>query len=339
MRSREAKTMHAEGSGRRGRGAVAIGITLLLAGCGGGGAPGSGNAPPGGMPAPAGDAPGSGGTSSPPVLVTDLGVAPPDAATPAPANRPTLPGIVLWLDAGQGLTVTQGKVSAWADGSSSRNDARQGNAQYRPVAATAANQLPAVRFSGKVDPKNGGGDGGPFLTITDTDSLHWGTGDWSIFVVGSYHNPLDGTHNGALGAFFGRYDVPEILFCGNWTLTETTEQSALHLGLGEGNAGLESTRKSLNDGVVRLYVGRKANDTLELRINGVVDSHVSGPDVKNANVSNNKKDVGIGSFDGNTPIRALAGDIVALVAVRGTITDAQLKEVETYLMTQYHVTK
>lgn len=289
--------------------------------------------PDAGVPAPSGSVggAGSGGGGG---TVADLGA--PDAATPPP--RPTLSGLVLWLDAAQGITMSGGgKVSAWADTSSAHNDARQPNAQYQPTLASGANHLPAVRFSGKPDPTNAGGDGGPYLQILDAASLRWGTGDWSLFVVGSYHNPLDGTHNGALGAFFGRYDVPEIFFCGNWTLTETTEQSAIHIGLGEGNAGLESTRKQLNDGVVRLYVGRKAGDTLELRINGTSDSHVSGPDVQNANVSTNAKNIGIGSFDGDSPIRALDGDIEALVAVRGALDDAQLKALESYLMKTYNV--
>ena len=56
------------------------------------------------------------------------------AAEPAAITAPTdIANCGLWLDAAQGITETDGKVSAWADQSGNSRDAAQGTAGSRPV--------------------------------------------------------------------------------------------------------------------------------------------------------------------------------------------------------------
>jgi len=56
--------------------------------------------------------------------------------------------LVLWLDAGQGVTESGGSVSAWADQSGGTNHFSQTTAAYQPTfIASAFNTLPAISFA------------------------------------------------------------------------------------------------------------------------------------------------------------------------------------------------
>jgi hypothetical protein len=228
-------------------------------------------------------------------------------------------------------------VSRWADQSGHGNDAAQADARYQPTLAQAANGLPALHFTGKVNPNDHSGDGGPYMFVKDGPDFDFGKGDWTIATVAGYDNPLDGTHNGALGAFFGKEATPEIFFCGNWTFTETTEQANLHIGFGESLPGLESTRKDLNDGKVRVYVARRAADKFELRINGMQSGQGGG--LAGTSLSSPGTDIGIGSFSAHAATRSLRGDILSMWVVRGPLGSGELADLEGYLMARYAVAK
>ena len=70
----------------------------------------------------------------------------------AQANQlPKEYGLVLWLDAGKGITVTSG-VSKWEDQSGNGNDATQANTSYQPTyIPDGLNDNPVVRFTGGVE--------------------------------------------------------------------------------------------------------------------------------------------------------------------------------------------
>ena len=252
----------------------------------------------------------------------------------APAELPTLAGMVLLLDGARGMMVAGDKVVRWEDQSTAKNHAFMDTAALQPTfVARGANGFPAVHFTGKKDPTSKGGNGGPFLRIKDSASLNWGTDDWLIEVVVAYDNPLDGTHNGVLGAFYGKWgNGVEILFCGNWPVTEKTEQAALHIGFGEFGVGMQSKRLGLNDGMVRVYGARRNKGVLELRINGQLDRTAANA-TKNLDMPG--VDVGIGSFSGKSATRSLRGDINLMVAVKGATDDATVSALERYLMARY----
>jgi len=248
---------------------------------------------------------------------------------------PSTPGVVLRLEATTGLSLSGDRVSRWSDQSGHSHDATQGDAKYQPTLSRARNGLPAVHFTGKVNPQDHSGDGGPFLSVKDAADFNFGTDDWAIAVVAGYDNPLDGTHNGALGAFFGKEATPEIFFCGNWTFTETTERANLHVGFGESLPGLESTRKDLNDGNVRVYLARRTQDKFELRVNG--QSSGQGGGLSGTSLSSPGVDIGIGSFSGHSATRSLRGDVLAMWVLRGALSMTQLDELEGYLAARYAV--
>lgn len=251
---------------------------------------------------------------------SDAGVAP---------QPPALPGAVLWLDAGKGVEVAAGKLTRWSDQSAAHNDAvpTSANTAPSPVAARADNGRPAVHFDGKAHPA--------WLRIADAESLRWGTGDWTVLVAGSYDNALDGTHLDALGTFFSKHaQSSEILFCGNWPITENTEKASLHLGLGEGNPGMESVRKDFNDGKVRVYGARRVAGTMELRVDGRVDSTRSGA---NGNLDLTGVGLALGSAAGSSGRLLLRGDLQEVIAIKGAVAPAILEAVEKYLMAKYDV--
>src|SRR5262245_38024268 len=60
----------------------------------------------------------------------------------------TVPGVVLWLDAARGVTLTNNAVSSWADQTTFRNDATQTNSALQPsLSGAAINGLPAIHFT------------------------------------------------------------------------------------------------------------------------------------------------------------------------------------------------
>jgi hypothetical protein len=202
-----------------------------------------------------------------------------------------------------------------------------------------------VRFSGKVEPPTEQkGAGGPFLRIVDAPSLNWGTDDFTLLVVAGYDNPLDGTRHGSFGAFYSKWGGdrppsepagPEVLFTGNWPVPPMTAISAIHIGFGGPRPGVNSARQGVNDGAVRLYGARRAGDVLEVRINGAVDATTRGVD--DVDVDNPGANVGIGSMSGDRGIRALRGDILLLVAIRGAFPADDLRRLEDSIKARFQL--
>ena len=256
--------------------------------------------------------------------------------SPSGGSTPTFPSVegslVLRLEHDFGIELSADKLSAWRDRSAKHNDALQGDAKLQP-SIKGLNGLMLPSFSGKANPKSTDGSGGPYLRVKDSDSLHWGTGDFAILVVVAYDNALDGTHNGGFGAFFGKFGTPELLFTGNWTWSETQERSKLHLGFGERAPGFETKQEGFNDGKLRLVAAVRAGDRANVRVNAVDLGGVNG--VGHQDVSAPHVDAAIGSLSGTQALRCLRGQIAAVVALAGPKTNADLSRVETYLMSKY----
>src|SRR5687767_12212210 len=98
----------------------------------------------------------------------------------SPAN---LPGLVLWLDADRGVVKdTQGNVLFWRDQSGVNNDAYQNHADYRPaLLPKAIGGKPAVSFNGSQT---------KFVLMTDTASLRFGIGAYTVLAVAKYRGKV-----------------------------------------------------------------------------------------------------------------------------------------------------
>jgi len=283
---------------------------------------------------------------------TDAGITETDATLSSDSGPlpelPSLPGAVILLDAAKGVMTNGLKVTQWTDQSGKGNHARNGAAEFQPELVTV-NGMPAVHFSGKTDFKEG--KGGPFLRVMDNPSVQFGTADWLITLVVAYTNPMDKSHNGVLGAFFGKHASQggEILFTGNWPLREkpdVVDQPCVHLGFGEGRPGIETKRGSaemiptepLNDGKVRIISARRFGDRVEVGINGKSDTAKTSGGA-NSNLSFPGANIGIGSFDAKSDVdalRSLKGDIYFLVVHKGSISDDTLDELESALAVRFH---
>ncbi len=106
----------------------------------------------------------------------------------------TLPGLVLWLEAGSEVTTDgDGLVTTWGDRSRAGNDAV---AMARPGAprriVDLATGKAAVQFSGS---------GGTSLQIADSETMRWGHDDYALLAVVRYRNRSGLTAN-TYGALF-----------------------------------------------------------------------------------------------------------------------------------------
>src|SRR5262245_43000562 len=109
-----------------------------------------------------------------------------------------VPGLVLWLNGGDGVThdPATNRVSRWADQSGNHNDAAptaDGNAPT--YVAQSINHQPGIHF---------GVIGIPNLTIADSSSLKWGTGDFVVEVVVTFKNPIGLNNPDGTPCFFAK---------------------------------------------------------------------------------------------------------------------------------------
>lgn len=247
-----------------------------------------------------------------------------DSSTPFSPSQ--LPGLVLWLDAGQGVTTVQSTVSVWADQSGRNNNATQPTATQRPSLVPAViNGHPVVRFDGA----------NTALQIADAASLQWGTDDYTIEIVGSWKNVGTSTAMLYAKAVYDTSPYPGALV---WANMQDASTSTALGAANESTAGyyVTGTMMNLNDGTARLYAARRYGGTnLEVRINGVSDKSVAMPTARDVSATGNVAYIGGHPQSATSVIQALDGDIAEVIAVHGTLTPAQLTDLETYLKTKY----
>lgn len=237
-----------------------------------------------------------------------------------------LPGLVLWLDAATGVTTAQSKVSAWADQSGKTNNATQATAAQQPTLVTGViNNHPVVRFDGST----------MAMEIADTATLQWGTDDYTIEIVGSWKNAQT-----APGILFAKaiYNIAPYAGALVWANMMGASTSTSLGAANESMTGYYVTggTMGLNDGNPRVYGSRRYGGTnLEVRINGASDQAATTSSA--VDVSAVGYPVYLGGHPQSTTsvIQALNGDVAEVVVVHGTLTAAQLGQLETYLKTKY----
>ncbi|HEY5920763.1 MAG TPA: hypothetical protein VIV11_03790 [Kofleriaceae bacterium] len=239
-----------------------------------------------------------------------------------PFTPAQLSGLSLWLDANQSVVTSQSKVSTWMDRSGKNNNAGQSVATYQPSLVTGVvNGLPVIRFLNTT------------LQVTDSATLQWATDDFALFVVGGYKNTT--TSGLGYGMFVAKQLVPYPYagpaLWGNYTAPSLNTV----IGLQADGSGTQYTISTAakNDGVIRLYTGRRVGNSLEVRVNGTVQGSAT-------TTANNVSAAGRPLYIGGQPntngvFQPLDGDIAEIVAVHGTLTTAELTQVETYLKAKY----
>jgi hypothetical protein len=239
--------------------------------------------------------------------------------------RPSmLPGVVLWLDASLGVTISDGLVMAWRDQSGLGNDATQTIRLLAPTLAPSdANGRPMVVFGAP------GGRQGVHMVIRDHVSLRWAHRPFAVFLVGAATN---------------RRLEPGVLFRKRGA---DPGAPGLQMLTGGGDDGLRVVLRSdlapYNTITSRLSVGplfafgvrRTSSTTLELRVNGRGDGRANSSEV-DVDVSAEGADAVLGAgSDESPPCCQLFGGIAEVVAIDGNVAEEDLGQLEGYLRAKY----
>ncbi len=279
-------------------------------------------------------------------LAAASGAAGAGGAIPA-EPRPQVDGAVLWVEAGEttSLTLEGARVAKWQDLTSSHNDAAQANDGMRPTLVQATAAKPAVLHFEAARRT--------FLGVPDAASLQWGTGDFSVAVVFAFTNQpfaqgAPGVHLGGWAFTVDKITQPSGPrvgwgIMGNWP---NGEQAPVRTAVGcettEAGGVVLTKDNGYNDGVLRLWVMRRdtASGVVELRSNGVVTNNAKG-----GAYFDSVDTVGTGITIGGARMNpgqnmanfSLEGDVAAIVAIKGAVSDPVLAELEQYLMKKYQV--
>jgi hypothetical protein len=236
-------------------------------------------------------------------------------------------GLVVWLDASKGVTVTNGRVSHWTDLSTYGNDATQSVAGARPVVDTGVvAQHDAIKFDGNT------------LFIADAASLQWGVDDYLIEVVAEYTNTPSSSQTDGYAALWNKGDSTfpfygPALFAN--TVAGTPDSRLLvQVKTPEDTSSIgwvNSARRGLNDAKFHVFAARrKGQTTLQARVDGEPTAATIGV----FNVSSVGTSVTLGSA-ATTTIQLLRGDIAELVAFHGALSEDDVGRLEAYLKAKY----
>jgi hypothetical protein len=251
-----------------------------------------------------------------------------------PWSPAALSGLVLWLDAGSGVT-TAGlssnlRVSEWQDRSGKGNHARQAEPVQQPRLVTGAlSRLPAIEFNGQFTR----------LLIPDNETLEPGTEDFTIEIVAAWTNsfiPTDG--NWGYGTLYAKQaPLPPYKGIGFWANDWLTQSANLlfQVDLSVGS-WVASDGLTLNDGNFRLHGARRTGTAagagaLQVRINGSIAAvwELGAP----VDLDGSGEVATIGG--GFSSTQGLDGAIAEMVFVRGALSDDDLGRLETYINQKY----
>jgi hypothetical protein len=252
------------------------------------------------------------------------GAGPEDAGKPGSQGAAFLGGrLVVWLDSGKGVEPASGAIGTWVDQSGS------GNHAFNPGAGTgtspaleldAINGLPAVKFAADTDR----------LVISDSHSLHVGVEDVIAAVVLKHQSAPAPYSRIVLSK---QQPVDPFVGLGlfvNWDNGLGAGAQIVYRGLSVNYTPLSG---SYADGVARLYVFRRAEDQLELRVNGRSVGLTSALRAGLAVDLTNTSTLNIGGA--GSAFQALRGSIAEIVIARGSVAGAELVALEQYLMDKY----
>jgi hypothetical protein len=258
----------------------------------------------------------------------DADAASPDAndADSGPWSPSSLAGLVLWLDGASGLSTTSTQVT-WRDRSPAKNDAVSTGSVS--ILTPAIGGLPAAHL-----------DGNGYLSVADSASLQFGTGDYFIAIVARHTTPTD-NHFG-YGLLFSKQDVP-YPFAGPCVSANavnsasnpnppTTGRLLTQTGW---NRWVTTNSAYYDSGTPFMVTVRRftasGQATLRIRANGSDVGQLVGSQFA-IDVSARGQPLNIGGTSQN---QNLVGDIAEEIAVRGAMSDDDALWVEGYLKTKY----
>lgn len=231
--------------------------------------------------------------------------------------------VVLWLEGDSYLVVDGG--ATWPDKSSAHNDALQDAAARAPSFIDAGldgsvNGKGVVRFAGN-----------QFLSILDNASLQWAESDFGFYVVMRHVN--DGsTKLPDYAIVYGKWTDINPLYPGFflWANYPGTTRYVARLDTNQ----LVRSDAGMNDGTVRLVGARRVGTELSLRVGGTEVEKISDASVPDALAFNAP---GLPAVIGGRPAatQQLHGDIAEIIAVKGTLSDAEQTQLEAYLKSKY----
>ena len=237
-----------------------------------------------------------------------------DVVDAAPAWQPTALGsaLSLWLEANVGVTASAGHVATWADQSGNHNDATP-SASLTPPAVGAVGSRAVIQFV----PSSAA------LQIADNASLQF-PADFAVeIVVGSSATGYEflyskvGTSMGPNGMELEFGEIPTLFINNPYILT------------GSVSGGLTN----LKDGALHILGVRRTGTGCDVRIDGV--SNPGGVSQTSCSILVNgagapvtigrSYDLGLGSTE----------DVAEIVAIRGTVSDADMMQLETDFRAKY----
>lgn len=205
-----------------------------------------------------------------------------------------------------------------------------GNSAFQDASA----RMPFLLDGGSDAAVNGHGvvrfDGNQFLSITDSETLQWGTSDFGLYVVMRHLNgpAVLPTYAIVYGKWTDSYpEYPGFFMWANYpgSTGYATRLDATQVLKSDGGK---------NDGVTRLVGARKTGSNYELRLNSEqVDLQLdaSVPDASAFNAPDGAAVIG----GRPAATQQLHGDIAEIIAVKGTLTEQEQTALETYLKSKY----
>ena len=276
---------------------------------------------------------------APPDVATDIAIeAPPDVPTDGDGSSPetpdrdgkapwtpaVIPNLVLWLEGDRGIDATPGaKVSDWRDQSPLHNNAKQTTDTFAPkLAAGPFSGMPGLEFTSKA-----------WMTIRDEQSLRWGVFDFLVLVV--YRSTARCEGSCILQQLYRKQEV-DWPWRGPGLGIQPGGKIEVHLDHDAPNQWLTSPATGYDSSNIHLVGAQRRWGWPILRIDGrdfpaPVPSTVTNVDAPGENVY-----FGAHGINPDPPIDfPFSGYIGAIVAVAGPISDADLAQLESYLMVKY----
>jgi hypothetical protein len=232
-----------------------------------------------------------------------------------------LPGLVLWLDAAAGITAAPGSpVSQWSDQSPAHNNALQPTIGYQPILMFGSiGGLPGVRFNGSQT----------FLSVADSTTLQWGTGDFALVAVATFSNTNISQMLYQKSPLAAPYNAPALYVNSEKPMQDTTAtaQVSEYVFATSKNNGLQ--------GAPHLFTGRRFGSTVEIRVDGASQGQSAIPMPIDVSAPGQPAMIGHNGYNPRPGFQALQGDIAELIAVQGTLADADLRKLECHLLLKY----
>ncbi|MBX3200776.1 MAG: hypothetical protein KF894_21745 [Labilithrix sp.] len=262
--------------------------------------------------------------AAPEVQARDAGAADGDAAFTEPTPAALGSRLALWLRADRGVVGTAEGLTRWEDQSGSGNDALPAGAGFIAPTPDGLEGHPSIHFAGT---------GTGYLTIADSPTLHFGTGDVTSFVVFSHSSGPSATSR---IVFTKQAQVSPYAGFGVFANVGGTYGLGTHLRspgpfvtLAGDDPEVYATRTPV------LLVSRRTNTlalTATARTSSAFDS--DAPTFEDAVVDlTNDAPLRIGGQ--GTVSQALRGDIAEIVIVRGSMTPTEHESVSAYLGAKY----